>query len=242
MDFFQSASLLHTRTPGLDGRTIRFKPGRIPLYLQLYWELKDDILLHEMPPGAQLPTVEELHHHYAVSQSTVLKALDLLADEGLISRKQGRGIFIKEDVDMAMWSASSNFTITIEAFRNIKRKGNIELIQAGPIWPPNRVRAVFTGQSEVFRDDRIFKVLYTTNYRVDKRKWNLVESYFPAWLLDTLPRPITRKDMVQKIFLLEFDDFKAAGAYQTVNPWICNAEVGRYLHPVSYTHLRAHET
>ncbi len=55
-----------------------FSENHIPLYLKLYWKLRDDILDLEMVSGERMPTVAQLHEQYGVSQGTVRKALDLL--------------------------------------------------------------------------------------------------------------------------------------------------------------------
>ncbi len=46
---------------------MKLHENHIPLYLQLYWKLKDDINFMEFSPGERLPTVEELHKQFGVS-------------------------------------------------------------------------------------------------------------------------------------------------------------------------------
>lgn len=50
----------------------------------------------ELVPGDQIPTVKELCATYGVSTVTVLKALRLLRDEGLIVTQPRWGSFVAE--------------------------------------------------------------------------------------------------------------------------------------------------
>ena len=79
-----------------------FPKGRIPLYLQLYWKLREDIILQELTPGNRVPTITDLHKRYGVSQGTVRQALDLLDKEGLITLKAGSGIYVNEGITTMM--------------------------------------------------------------------------------------------------------------------------------------------
>jgi len=55
-------------------------------------------------PGAVLPSEIQLAEEFGVSQGTVRKALDALAAENLVIRRQGRGTFIAEhDAERALF-------------------------------------------------------------------------------------------------------------------------------------------
>ncbi len=47
-------------------------------------------------PGTRLPTVVELACRYSVSKHTLTNALELLARKGLLTKRQGRGVFVAE--------------------------------------------------------------------------------------------------------------------------------------------------
>jgi len=64
----------------------------IPLYYQLYLELKNK-LIEEYKKGEKFLTELEICEKYGVSRPTVRKALDELEREGLIERKRGQGTF-----------------------------------------------------------------------------------------------------------------------------------------------------
>jgi GntR family transcriptional regulator len=62
-----------------------------PLYAQIRDALRRQIDSHILPPGAPLPTEDELQIRYGVSRSVVRQALGELAQLGLIHRQRGRG-------------------------------------------------------------------------------------------------------------------------------------------------------
>jgi GntR family transcriptional regulator len=68
----------------------------IPLYYQLENLLREKINSGAYVAGDRLPTESELIVEYGVSRITVRQALQALADDGLIERRQGRGTFVAE--------------------------------------------------------------------------------------------------------------------------------------------------
>lgn len=65
-----------------------------PLYAQIAADLRQQIRSGLRPPGAPLPTEQSLQAMYGVSRSVVRQALDILAQDRLISREQGRGTIV----------------------------------------------------------------------------------------------------------------------------------------------------
>ena len=65
------------------------------LYLQLAAHFRDQIMAGTLPPGSQLPTEIELTETFEVSRNTVRQAMNLLVNEGLLARTQGRGTFVR---------------------------------------------------------------------------------------------------------------------------------------------------
>jgi GntR family transcriptional regulator len=62
-------------------------------YMQLAQELRNAILRHDYPDGAQLPTEAELAERHRVSRQTVRRAFQDLVAEGMVYRVPGRGTF-----------------------------------------------------------------------------------------------------------------------------------------------------
>lgn len=70
------------------------RSSKLPLYQQLYAILREKIVQGEWQPGDMIATEPELMERYGVSRTTVRQTLDLLVNDGLISRHQGRGTFV----------------------------------------------------------------------------------------------------------------------------------------------------
>jgi DNA-binding GntR family transcriptional regulator len=64
-------------------------------YVQVAELLKERIIAGEFPAGGKLPPTRELAEHYGVAQNTVLSAIRVLRDEGIVSSQQGRGTFVR---------------------------------------------------------------------------------------------------------------------------------------------------
>lgn len=64
------------------------------LYLQLETELKQAILDGKYGVGERIPTEQELCQSFGMSRITVRRAVQDLAEEGLLSKVQGRGTFV----------------------------------------------------------------------------------------------------------------------------------------------------
>lgn len=59
-------------------------------------DLRRRIEAGEWKPGEQIPTVSELSAHYAVSRTTVQKAVRMLVTDGLVVTRHGWGAFVAE--------------------------------------------------------------------------------------------------------------------------------------------------
>lgn len=71
--------------------------GFRPLYRQVYDTLVSRIAGGEWEPGHELPSEHALAAELEVSQGTVRKALNVMADESLVERHQGKGTYVAEN-------------------------------------------------------------------------------------------------------------------------------------------------
>ena len=69
--------------------------GREQLYYQIYDYMYQDIVTGKYQIGDLIPAESEMMAYYKVSRATVRKAMDMLADEGLIEKKRGHGTYVK---------------------------------------------------------------------------------------------------------------------------------------------------
>ncbi len=74
--------------------TAATSPSFAPLYLQIKGLLEKSLEAREWRPGEAIPSEIDLARRYGVSQGTVRKAIDALADDHLVVRRQGKGTFV----------------------------------------------------------------------------------------------------------------------------------------------------
>ncbi len=85
-------------SPALPDQTASAGAGNTPAFSPLYQQIKGLILnslrAGEWKPGEAIPSEMELAVRFRVSQGTVRKAVDELAAENLLLRRQGKGTFV----------------------------------------------------------------------------------------------------------------------------------------------------
>ena len=69
-------------------------PAYRPLYEQVKIMLTQSLVAGEWKPGEAIPSEMELASRFQVSQGTVRKAIDELASENIVIRRQGKGTFV----------------------------------------------------------------------------------------------------------------------------------------------------
>ena len=60
-------------------------------FITIYEQLKNQILSEQYQYGDQIPSENELVSNYGTSRETVRKALELLANDGMIQKIRGKG-------------------------------------------------------------------------------------------------------------------------------------------------------
>lgn len=74
--------------------------GGEPVRLQIYRQLKEQILSGELRAGESLPSTRQLANALSVSRSTVVEAFDLLLSEGFLTSRQGAATIVAEGLAM----------------------------------------------------------------------------------------------------------------------------------------------
>lgn len=70
--------------------------GPVPLYHQVYLQLREQLAHGAWRRGDQIPTERDLAGSFGCSLITIRRALDELAREGRLERTRGRGTFVTE--------------------------------------------------------------------------------------------------------------------------------------------------
>lgn len=75
----------------------------VPLYIQVASALRRRIETGQWQVGQQISTLEELEREFEVARVTVRQAVELLQNEGLVHRQQGRGTFVADKLEDKHW-------------------------------------------------------------------------------------------------------------------------------------------
>ncbi|WP_158602316.1 GntR family transcriptional regulator [Cohnella endophytica] len=65
-----------------------------PLYKQIAFHLREQIMSGKLRPGDRVPSEKEIASYFNVSQITSKQALSLMSDENLVIRLKGKGTFV----------------------------------------------------------------------------------------------------------------------------------------------------
>ncbi|MFQ5528223.1 MAG: PLP-dependent aminotransferase family protein [Thermoanaerobaculia bacterium] len=74
------------------------RSSELPLFRQLFVELRQAILEGHLPAEARLPSSRTLATELVVSRNTVIQAFDLLVDEGFVESRVGDGSYVSAEV------------------------------------------------------------------------------------------------------------------------------------------------
>ncbi len=66
--------------------------SRVPAYEQIVSEIRASLVAGDLPPGSSLPTVRQLATDLNVHHNTVAQAYRILAAEGWLDLRRGRGV------------------------------------------------------------------------------------------------------------------------------------------------------
>ena len=110
---------------------------KTPIYQQLAESIRQDILTGALKEENAIPSVRQISVEYGLNPQTVLKATQLLIQEGLLEKRRGLGMFVQKQARKQLnTSASERFrNETVQALvqeaqlLSISREDLIELIQ-----------------------------------------------------------------------------------------------------------------
>src|SRR5689334_7834058 len=101
-----------------------------PLYISVEATIAADIANSTLNPGDQLPTEESLMSRFAVSRTTVRKAVEGLISRGLVEIKRGKGTFVRPPQIRQELTELSGF---VEDMMAVGRKPTARLVSSNPV-------------------------------------------------------------------------------------------------------------
>ncbi len=127
--------------------------GHAPLYLRLQQVLRRAVETRLIRPHSALPPERDLAADFDVSRITVRKALDGLVSEGLLTRRQGAGTFVKGVVEK-QFSKLTSFSEDMANRGSVARSKWLSKSEGG-VRPEEALTLGLSPGARVFRFERI---------------------------------------------------------------------------------------
>ncbi|HEX7995038.1 MAG TPA: GntR family transcriptional regulator [Streptosporangiaceae bacterium] len=108
------------------------RSGPVPLHDQVAAQIRRAIAEGEAGPGDRLPLARDLAAVLGVNKNTVLRALHLLRDEGLLEFRRGRGITVVGTPQRGAVLAKAQELLDFARHHGFRRDEVIQLIESLP--------------------------------------------------------------------------------------------------------------
>lgn len=129
------------------------KNSIVPMYQQLADTIKEQILNGELQDSDKLMTEAELGEKYHVSRITVRKAINILAEDGYVMKKQGIGTFVTTNkLNRVMKNKILSFTEMCEAEG---KKASAEILNVEWVKASTKVAR----QLKIQKDEKVLRVV-----------------------------------------------------------------------------------
>lgn len=102
------------------------------VFEQVAGEIRRAILDGEAKPGERLPPAKDLAAELGVNTNTVLRALRLLRDEGLLEFRRGRGVSVAGTPERAALLEKAQELITLARGYGYRREELMRIIESLP--------------------------------------------------------------------------------------------------------------
>ena len=146
------------------------KNSAVPLYQQLVDTIRQQISEGVLKENDKLRTELELSRDYGVSRITVRKAIEILVDEGYVTKKQGIGTFVSAKKLNQVVEKVLGFT---QMCQLDGKTPSTELVSVEWI----RNQPAVSRRLKISEEDRILKIVRIR--KCDGRPVMLEESYYP---------------------------------------------------------------
>jgi GntR family transcriptional regulator len=190
-----------------------------PLYHQIYLVLRNKIIDGEFADGDLVPSEEETARTCGVSRITAKRALNELAEEGLVVRERGRGTRVIQRAPTPPVRAGVEGLL--ENITAMGMETEVELIQFDYVTPSDDVqRALGRGPG-----DRVQRAVRLR--RLEGAPFSHLTTYVP----EDIGRTYGRDDLASTplLTLLERGGIEVGRADQTITATLADAEVARRL-------------
>ena len=87
---------------------------KTPIYLQIKDKVKHSILDGSMPEGDAVPSIRQVSMQYHINPLTVSKSYQLLVDDGVLEKRRGLGMFVKEGAQQRLLEKEKSHFLEME--------------------------------------------------------------------------------------------------------------------------------
>ena len=201
------------------GGSVLTGDSRVPLYQQIFVILRNKIQSGELRAGDWIAGENDLCQEFGVSRITARRALNELAESGLVERQQGRGTQV-----LARAAAGPMVTAMdglLESVGHIGRTTTVDVLNHGKVAAGREVGAAL----DVAPD-----AIVVRSVRV-RLLGDAPMSYLVTWVPDDIGALIAGQDMSQTplLLLLEEAGVDVNAAHQTITATVADAEVAMAL-------------
>ncbi|RED16773.1 GntR family transcriptional regulator [Parasphingopyxis lamellibrachiae] len=191
----------------------------VPLYHQIFLQLREEITSGERAFGSRLPTEQELSKQFAVSRITARRALDELAENQLVERKRrvGTHVIFRSPAR----PIQGNIEQALESLLNFGRATQVKLLEVDtvPAHPPI--------------DEALDLPTDTPVLRVVRDRWldGAPLGHFVSYIPSDLGEAMTRAKLktTPMLTLLEDAGAQIGAAHQTISATLADATVSASL-------------
>lgn len=188
----------------------------------LYYQIADQIrtrVENDLPPGARIPSENELIAKYNVSRNTVRLAIETLIKQGLVYRVKGRGTFVNQ---ARLRYGLFHLVSFSEETRRRGMRPSSRMLRLSRIIPPVKIHEALSlePEQEVFAIERL--------RLANEQPMALNVSYIPCHLCPDLDRHDLIHDSMYRA-IEEIYHLNIAYAQQTLKPVIASEAEARLL-------------
>lgn len=185
----------------------------VPLYHQIFLQLREEITSGERAYGSRMPTEQELSAQFGVSRITARRALDELADNQLVERRRRVGTHVIFRSPAKPFQG--NIEQALESLLNFGRATQVRLVEVGEV----SARPPIDEALEVAADTMVLRVVRVR--WLDGQPLGHFVSFIPA----DIGKHMTREKLKSTPILTLIEDagVQIGSAYQTISATLADA-------------------
>jgi GntR family transcriptional regulator len=191
----------------------------VPLYHQIFLQLREEITSGERSFGSRLPTEQELSLQFRVSRITARRALDELAEHHLVERRRrvGTHVIFRSPAK----PIQGNMEQALESLLNFGRATQVKLVEAGHV----PARAPIDEALSIAVDTEVLRVVRVR--WLDGQPLGHFVSHLPADIGARMTK--AKLKSTPMLTLIEKAGVRIAAAHQTISATLADATLSAAL-------------